>query len=348
MDCYRFPLSDHEIGVVIKELRTIPVRYLSDRSDCNSENDLFIKGEVEQLKPSTHPVFRFKKYRIIVKVMMDWQNGHNEEQARRHIRNEIPFIPAQFVQNNNRIIIIMPDVNGVMLSEIARTDFPLFYEQYEKVYSLVCEFVFKHRTTEKRKLNNIIFGGRSLSCLQLWLEQTEKVCGDLFVYSQITKQTYHLKSEMHEAAIELSKPTNECCLFSGDINLHNVLFAKGQVLFSDFEHWGYFDVNYLFSIIIGSIFAHCSILFPKGVVRNASKLSVQYSLREEVEACIRQRGYVFYSSTPPFVNFHRIKAFILARWYYRIMNIVKSDDKRNLYYLTYLLDVFKEIQMSLF
>ena len=141
---------------------------------------------------------------------------------------------------------------------------------------------------------------------------------DIILVSGVSHKSFKIEKEMKNAKRLIKMEPQQCSLFSGDINLHNVLCIGNELEYLDFEYWGYYDVDYIAAKIVGSLFKHCDILKTDSYKFSKNEIYIEYStdicLQQLVSSGLYREKFIGVS-----VNFSRIKAFILSKLYFRLI-----------------------------
>ena len=79
-----------DVGYIYEYLKKIPKTFFVEQEDCNRKDYYYEDEEVIQLRPSTVPVFRFKKKNLVVKLM------ENRVKAENSLNNRLKVETASF------------------------------------------------------------------------------------------------------------------------------------------------------------------------------------------------------------------------------------------------------------
>lgn len=329
-------LQCETINKVVEILNTIPREYMCIQEDCNREDVVYRTEDVVQIRPSTHPLFWLKKLGLVVKILYDKEKVENEKRARLVLKSSFSLVPMSFASYDNGFLEIMPYIDeSVMLSEVSKTDLSEFTRIYDKMSARIYHYIICNRKPALKN-QNVIYAGRSLECMQQWTSEMIGLLEGYNLFSYTTGLDYNLSGVMKAVLDELKNITKNTCVFSGDMNCHNILSAKTDVFLIDFEYWGNFDVEYLISVLLGSLFSHCDLFEKYHIEREEKIIKAKYSLRidlSEIESLrILQKAWV---------NCDRIKTFILARMYYKFIDIIKNPkESKHTVVVCALLDFF--------
>ncbi len=336
-------VSDDVLKDILNIIASIPQKYMRKQNNCNCTELIYTNEAVNQMRPSTHPVFLIKKYNVVVKIIDDSKRAESERYARKVLGGYFSIVPAMFYKKNTYTMIIMPYIeNSFMLSEMIDIDAEEFFCQYNHLLKKIVKYVQLNKSSDNLLLNRVRYAGRSVECMIKWCDELLQISQGIKIYSEVSHTKYDLLSILLSVRSELKKKPRSCCLFSGDVNLHNVLYTQKSGLFLvDFEYWGVFEVEYIYSVIIGSLISHCDLFRNCSCMDRNEELSIRYDVRPEIKMCFL--NYRFFERLAlSGINLQRIRNFILARWYYRILNVIRADNESNICRLVYLLDVFQE------
>ena len=307
------------INDVIEILNAIPKQYLCIQDNCNRKDVIYLSEDVMQIRPSTHPLFWLKKLGLVVKVVRDKERVENEKRARYALKSSFTLVPMEFAYYGNVYLEIMPYIyESIMLSELSKIDIYEFIHIYNKTSSKIFQYIMRNKKLAAKN-EKVIYAGRSLECMQQWTTQMIDLLDGYRLFSHATGSEYSLSGVMKKALLELKKSTQNTCVFSGDVNCHNILLTKTEVILIDFEYWGKFDIEYLISIMVGSLFSHCDLIENYQIKEENKSIDVKYVLKfdlTEIEALRILQDIC--------LNSKRIKAFILARMYYKFVEIIKN------------------------
>lgn len=324
------------IDDVIKILDSIPKEYLCIQDDCNNEDGGYLSKDVMQIRPSTHPLFFLKKLGLAVKVIYDKERVENEKRARQALKSSFTLVPMEYACYGNIYLEIMPYIyDSIMLSELSKIDISEFIHIYNKTSSIIFQYIMRNKKTASKN-EKVIYAGRSLECMQQWTTQMINLLDGYRLFSHTTGSDYSLSEVMKNALCEITNSTQHTCFFSGDINCHNILLAKKEVILIDFEYWGKFDVDYLISIMVGSLFSHCDLIENYQIKESDKCIEVKYGLKIDLSdiGALKILQDIC-------VNSKRIKSFILARMYYKFIEIIKNPKNcKHIIVVCALLDFF--------
>lgn len=332
-------LSVEVINEIVKILNNIPREYMCIQEDCNRKDVFYCSDEVVQIRPSTHPLFLIKNLGLVVKVLYDKEKIENEKMARSVLKNTFALIPMEFVCYDNGFLQIMPYLeSSLMLSEISRHSLSDFVQIYDEISTKIYRYIL-HNKRSFTKNEKVIFAGRSLECMNQWTNELIDIMEGWQLFSYNTGIEYNLSSVLKKVLDELNSNTRSTCVFSGDINCHNILYTKKDVFLIDFEYWGNFDVEYLVSVLLGSLFSHCDLYENCYIETKKTVIKIEYGLKVDLSEIKSLRVI-----QEMCVNNERIKAFILARMYYKFLEIKeKTRNSKNVIVVCAILDYFSKL-----
>lgn len=333
-------LSCEEIDKIVDIVEEIPEEYMHKQDDCNRVDFAYSSRFVEQLRPSTHPIFLIKEYDVVVKVFHSIEHANNEMQARDILKEQFEIIPAKKICCKQYYLLITPYVkNAIMLSELSKHNFDFFLRCYSDVFNNLVNYIYANKKLVKNN-DIIVYAGRSIECMQKWIHETQRMVDGYTVYSHVTNVFFDLSDEIKKSIVALEKKSKFSCVFSGDINCHNIIHTKKGCAYLDFEYWGNMDVEYLFSVLIGSLFNHCEI---------AENENYSY------DALV---GKVFYNNKIDFwkmksisrflemeLDYERIRGFIIARMYYKFDDLINNwNESRSIIPICMIFDFFEMLK----
>lgn len=334
-------LPKEAVNEVIDIISKIPKTYLSIQEDCNRKDVFYCSDDVLQIRPSTHAIFYLKKMGLVVKILYDREKVENEKRARAVLNTEFMVVPMLDICYNDGYLILMPYIDGAqMLDEVSKYNLIHFVDIYDEVSKKIYDYIIRNRRPLS-KTGRVIYAGRSLECMQRWTAELIDLLGEYRLFSYNTGMEYNLSELMKGVLDKLNENTQSVCLFSGDVNCHNILYAREKVFFIDFEYWGDFDVEYLVSILLGSLFTHCDLYKDCFAEVGESIVKVGYALKIDLskieslrilkEMCLDNK---------------RIKAFIFARMYYKFIGMIENKiEITHIIAVCAILDYFSELQI---
>ena len=336
-------IAKSELKFIIKKINDLPSHCLNKRINCNDLDDRFCDSDVLQIVPSTNPIFLFPSLGYVVKIISEKANAENELQARLVLDPYFHIIPANSIPFKDKSLIVMPFLSdSLMLSDLSKINFKLFSKEFVSLFGTFYSYIVNNIKTDYSSLKRVRFAGRSLNCLKDWLKELIAFNNDIKLFSVHAKKGYDFEKELKKALEAISISPKECCVFSGDFNLHNTLYSKGTIYLVDFEYWGVFDVDYLFSILLGSLLIHCDLIESETILYSKNSIvMIDYHIKKGFMSIIQgiKQISIFYGYEP---NYSRVKAFVLARMYYRLIEIKHDTPTSNktLSILSLILDTF--------
>lgn len=332
-------LSLEVINKIVKLLNNIPKKYMCIQEDCNRKDVFYCSDEVVQIRPSTHPLFRLKKLGLVVKVLYDKERVENEKKARSVLKNTFDLVPMGFACYDDGFLEIMPYLeDSLMLSEVSRYSLSDFVRIYDEVSTKVFRYILLNKKSFMKD-EKVIFAGRTLDCMNQWTNELIDLMEGCRLFSYTTGIEYNLSGVLKKVLDGLNSNTQNTCVFSGDINCHNILYTKKDVFLIDFEYWGNFDVEYLVSVLLGSLFSHCDLYENCYIEDEKTVIKIKYSLKVDLSK-IKALKVIQDMS----VDNERIKAYILARMYYKFLEIKeRAKDSKNVIVVCAILDYFSEL-----
>lgn len=332
-------LSVEVINEIVQILDNIPKEYMRIQEDCNRKDIFYCSDEVVQIRPSTHPLFLLKNLGLVVKVLYDKEKIENEKRARGVLKNTFNLVPMEFACYDNGFLEIMPYLeDSLMLSELSRSSLSDFVQIYDETSTKIYQYIL-HNKRSFMKNEKVIFAGRSIECMNQWTNELVDVMAGVQLLSYNTGIEYNISGVLKKVLDELSNNTRNTCVFSGDINCHNILYNKKDIFLIDFEYWGNFDVEYLVSVLLGSLFLHCDLYEDCYVETEKTVIKIKYGLKANLSEIKSLRVVQELC-----VNNERVKAFILARMYYKFLEIKeKTRNSKNVIVVCAILDYFSKI-----
>lgn len=332
-------LSAEAVDEIIMILNNIPKEYMCIQEDCNRKDVFYSSDEVVQIRPSTHPLFLMKNLGFVVKILYDKEKVENEKKARGVLKDTFTLIPMEFVCYDNGYLEIMPYLeDSLMLSEVSRSSLSDFIQIYDETSIRIYQYILRNKRSFTKN-EKIVFAGRSLECMSQWTNELIDVMEGWQLFSYNTGIEYNISSVLKNVLVELNNNTQNTCVFSGDINCHNILYTKREVFLIDFEYWGNFDVEYLISVLLGSLFSHCDLYENCYVETEKKVIKIKYGLKVNLSEIKSFRVIQEIC-----VNNERIKAFILARMYYKFLEIKgKKQNSKNVVVMCAILDYFSKL-----
>lgn len=333
----------HEVQEIYSLILNIPESYLVDQDDCNSKGKYYESSDIKQLRPSTSPVFLFKRKKIVVKIMKNRVRAENEYMSRLRFLDMINIVSVQINYFQDNILILMPYIeNSIGLNELSRLN-PITFSKMSLVF-----FGDYLKIVKQNSINfsdSIIeYTGQTLNLLINWCKDLEKLC-NLSIISYISEKKYDLQKEYKNAIKYIKLPPSKCSYFNGDANFRNVLFKDMELYYIDFEFLGYFDIDYLMAKLIGSLFKHCDILNVKKCFIEGETMNIEYQFLKEVREVID----VFKNALlkDDIFNCKRIRAYIMAKFYFRLKvsfgDINAISAKKQLIKFIAMLDFFERV-----
>lgn len=333
-------LSDKELDRIIRNIEDIPKEYMRKQDDCNRMDLAYNRCGIKQLRPSTHPVFWIKECDVVVKVFYNVDSVKNEIWARVVLENFFDTIPAKMVSCEKYYLLITPYVkNMIMLSELSRKDFGCFLRDYDDVLRNIINYIDINKK-EVKDCNKVMYAGRSIECMKAWAYGMLQLVEKYNIYSYVTGNNYSLFDIINRTVAALEKKPSNLCLFSGDVNCHNIMHTEKGCICLDFEYWGNIDVDYLFSVIIGSIFNHCEIVDNVYVDYDSHVGKVAYSLKKDI---LKMKSISAFRGME--LDYERIRGFIISRMYYKFLNLINNwNEDKNIVSICMILDFFEIIK----
>lgn len=330
-------LSGEEIDLIIGIIDEIPKQYLCIQNDCNRVDLAYSSRDIEQLRPSTHPVLLIKKFGVVVKVFYSIERAKKEMHARDIMKKQFGIIPAKMVCCEKYSLLITPYLdNMIMLSELSKIDFNCFIKDYDNVFCNVIGYISANKRNVK-DISKVEYAGRSIECMKTWAYELSQLVDGYIIYSCVTNKKYDLSDVINKTILSLEREPRFSCAFSGDINCHNIMHTDKGCLYFDFEYWGNIEVEYLISVLIGSLFNHCEIVDNSHVEYDDYMGKVIYSLKN---------GFWEMKSINKFIgleyDYEKVKGFIIAKMYYKFLDLVRNWNKSRLIVpLCIMLDYFE-------
>lgn len=317
-DIYTPIIMNNKLGQDIRELlRKVPKEYFYPQEDCNNKDYYYENEKIVQLRPSTGPVFLVKEQNMVVKVMTDRVKAENEYKARLALHDKLKVVDASLLYLEDKVLLIMPYINNSCSCN------ELFVKEREKFASLYVKMLTESFNVIRINANDccvrtVNYTGQTPDILLAWCDLIEKKYKDIVLVSGISNKSFKIEKEMKKAKKLITMKPQQCSLFSGDFNLHNVLCVGNELKYLDFEYWGYFDVDYIVAKIIGSLFKHCDILSTDSYKIRGNEIYIEYNTDTYLQPLVSS-GLYKEKLKGISVNFDRIKAYILSKLYFRFM-----------------------------
>lgn len=308
-------ISCGDICYISERLNQIPEEFFKNQTDCNCKEDYYEDEEIVQLRPSTVPVFSFKNKGLVVKVMTDRVKAENEYKARLMLQNRLDVVEASIFYLEEKVLLVMPYIEGARsCDELSIKDKDRFYYIYLQMLS-DCADVLRINASESF-VPKVQYTGQTPNLLCQWCEEIGEKYRSIKLVSGVSGKKYNISEQMRRAKELISKVPACCALFSGDINLHNVLCIGSNVKYLDFEYWGYYDVDYIVAKIIGSLYKHCDCLEAINYYISENEIVIRYRIEDGLKHLFTMELYKEIL-TDIKVNFERIKAYILSKLFFR-------------------------------
>ena len=192
---------------IIGFLKHIPAQYLCKRDNCNDLSVLYIDQGIEQLAPSTHPVFRISNINTIVKIFHSKNKALNEIKARCVLSQSFSVLPARVVRWRNLYLLVMPDLpNSSMLSSVSRNNFGLFALTLNDIIASFHNYLERSISSDPTLLRKVRYPGRTKRCFIKWLCDLNNTIGGVVLVSEKTRKEYILHKEFRDMHYQMKKP----------------------------------------------------------------------------------------------------------------------------------------------
>ena len=213
--------------------------------------------------------------------------------------------------------------NAILLRKLLQKDSMAFCRVYKKVI-FECVSIIKNNI-DVRYLNLVQYTRQTPALFEGWCNEICGLYDKIVLISQVSGRKYIISDQMKCAASWVNKKVQQCSLFSGDLNLHNIIFADGVHYYLDFEYWGFFDVDYILAKLIGSLFHHCTLFENQNYKVRDNEIYINYSTENNVKELV---SLEFYKEELKgiLVDFNKIKSFILAKLYFRLLRSLEDLD----------------------
>lgn len=320
-------VSYEDVGYIYEYLKKIPKTFFVEQEDCNRKDYYYEDEEVIQLRPSTVPVFRFKKKNLVVKLMENRVKAENEYKARQALCKKLNVVDTDIYFMQDNILLIMSYVEGeTPLNELFAINPKLFKILYTKML-YECSDVIK-RSCYSMYLDKMQYTGQTLELMNKWCDEISEKYQGIELINYISGKRYNISEQLQKAKKYINSKPNCCVLFNGDLNLHNVLCVRNDIKYIDFEYWGYYDLDYVIAKIIGSLYKHCKCFNVINYYSTKKEIGIRYELDEVISPLFSMDLY-FEVLAGIKVNYERIKSYILAKLYFRFKNAYENLQMKN-------------------
>ena len=215
------------------------------------------------------------------------------------------------------ILLIMPYVEvEFSLNELFSRDAKRFKSLYVKMLFECTNIIRTSYSSDC--FEKMQYTGQTLELMSKWCDDIDEKYRGIELLNDVNGKKYNISEQIRKAKRLINLKPEYCVLFNGDLNLHNVLCANSGIKYIDFEYWGYYDLDYVVAKIIGSLYKHCKCLKVTKYCVDQNEFCIRYYVDEIVKQLFSIDLYME-AFVGVKVNYERVKAYILAKLYFRFM-----------------------------
>lgn len=315
---------------------TLPVAYRSVTGDAHSPHEPAFQDEargIRQIRPSSTPVFEITgpTGTEVLKLGRSRYHVEREFHANTRLRATMPVVPMAIRYIGSEPVLIMPRIDGSVLSKVATVAPSLFMQVVEDVMRRVCDSYAR-------------MGGPCTHSIDTELPTTASRLGpwidNVLAYSEHTALTAMLTVngrsigvsvayELGDARRVLDSAVNSCMFFTGDNHLRNfIVCPDGTWHAIDFEFGGHVDVNLMAAKFVGSLVKDLDGIASTSLTYDSANLTVAvtYGYVNDQIARLCETDWIWDRLASIPLDMRRVRAYVLADLTLRLKAVWNGGD----------------------